>query len=201
MTSQKTKHSETFLWGHQISQTKNNQIRTFFLRQEESLCPVIFPHRFPLISRCILAVLNYIMSDTARIPWQDGCDYGTFCRSLSFSWHEENKVKTLLVCYCILLTMCVCVCVCVWIGCVCNMCTHNISWLTLILLTWTIWRAPTNASKWRMGYNSAFKGLINLLKPTGHVMHQQFKLLKTKRDLLYIRNQFVPHSKHFPPRL
>jgi hypothetical protein len=31
--------------------------------------------------------------------------------------------------------------------------------LTLILLTWTIWRAPTNASKWRMGFNSVFKGL------------------------------------------
>ena len=31
--------------------------------------------------------------------------------------------------------------------------------LTLSLLTWTIWRAPTNASKWRMGFNSAFKGL------------------------------------------
>ena len=25
--------------------------------------------------------------------------------------------------------------------------------LTLILLKWTIWRAPTNASKWRMGFN------------------------------------------------
>ena len=32
--------------------------------------------------------------------------------------------------------------------------------LTLILLTWTIWRAPTNASKRRMGFNSTFKGLI-----------------------------------------
>ena len=32
--------------------------------------------------------------------------------------------------------------------------------LTLILLTWTTWRAPTNASKWRMGFNSAFKVLI-----------------------------------------
>ena len=31
--------------------------------------------------------------------------------------------------------------------------------LTLTLLTWTVWRAPTNASKWRMGFNSAFKGL------------------------------------------
>ena len=29
----------------------------------------------------------------------------------------------------------------------------------------------------------------------------QVNLLKTKRNLLYIRNQFVPGSKHFPPRL
>ena len=34
--------------------------------------------------------------------------------------------------------------------------------LTLTLLTWTIWRAPTNASKWRMGFNSVFKGLIKI---------------------------------------
>jgi len=26
-------------------------------------------------------------------------------------------------------------------------------------------------------------------------------LLKTKRNLLYIRNQSEPHCKHFPPRL
>jgi hypothetical protein len=31
--------------------------------------------------------------------------------------------------------------------------------LTLILLTWRIWRAPNNASKWQIGFNSAFKGL------------------------------------------
>jgi hypothetical protein len=31
--------------------------------------------------------------------------------------------------------------------------------LTLILLTWRIWRAPNNASKWQMGFNLAFKGL------------------------------------------
>ena len=28
-----------------------------------------------------------------------------------------------------------------------------VKFLALILLTWTIWRAPTNASKWRMGFN------------------------------------------------
>ena len=31
--------------------------------------------------------------------------------------------------------------------------TGNPHMLTLILLTWTIWRAPANASKWRMGFN------------------------------------------------
>ena len=31
--------------------------------------------------------------------------------------------------------------------------------LTPILLTWRIWWAPNNASKWQMGFNSAFKGL------------------------------------------
>ena len=35
--------------------------------------------------------------------------------------------------------------------------------LTLILLTWKIWRAPNNASKWLMGCNSAFKGLTLIL--------------------------------------
>ena len=33
--------------------------------------------------------------------------------------------------------------------------------LTLILLTWRMWRVPTNASKWRMGFDSAFKGLMD----------------------------------------
>ena len=31
--------------------------------------------------------------------------------------------------------------------------------------------------------------------------NEELKLLKTKRNLLYIRNQFVPRSKHFSPRL
>jgi hypothetical protein len=42
------------------------------------------------------------------------------------------------------------------------------SWLgrlTLILLMWKIRWAPNNASKWEMGFNSAFKGLITSLSP------------------------------------
>ena len=34
--------------------------------------------------------------------------------------------------------------------------------LTLNLLTWTKWWAPASASKWHMGFNSAFKGLKKL---------------------------------------
>jgi hypothetical protein len=35
--------------------------------------------------------------------------------------------------------------------------------LTFILPTWRIWWAPNNASRWQMGFNFAFKGLICFL--------------------------------------
>ena len=31
--------------------------------------------------------------------------------------------------------------------------------LTLILITWRIWWAPNVASRWKMGFNTEFKGL------------------------------------------
>jgi hypothetical protein len=34
-----------------------------------------------------------------------------------------------------------------------------------LLLTLTKWRAPINASKWRIGFNSAFKGLNSVKMP------------------------------------
>jgi hypothetical protein len=36
---------------------------------------------------------------------------------------------------------------------------NNLISLTLIPLTWNIGRAPNNASKWQMGFNSVFKEL------------------------------------------
>jgi hypothetical protein len=36
--------------------------------------------------------------------------------------------------------------------------------LTLTLLTWRIWWASNNASKWQMGFNSAFKGLMDVIQ-------------------------------------
>jgi hypothetical protein len=40
---------------------------------------------------------------------------------------------------------------------------RKIEILTLNLLTTTIIAPPSNASKWQMGINSAFKGLISVL--------------------------------------
>ena len=59
---------------------------------------------------------------------------------------------------------------CVWSRNIKNWCsiyTYDISSLrvndlTLILLTWRKWWAPNNASKQQMGFNSAFKGLIQV---------------------------------------
>jgi len=44
--------------------------------------------------------------------------------------------------------------------------------LTLIPLTWRIWWAPNNASRWQMGFNSAFKGLKCSYKFRLHNHHQ-----------------------------
>ena len=42
-----------------------------------------------------------------------------------------------------------------------NLSLTNSTLLTLTLLTWRICWAPTSASKWQMGFNSAFKGLTS----------------------------------------
>jgi hypothetical protein len=44
-------------------------------------------------------------------------------------------------------------------------CTTDDIHLTLILLTWRIGWFPNTASKWQMGFHSAFKGLIKHLFP------------------------------------
>jgi len=48
----------------------------------------------------------------------------------------------------------------------CKWCCHN---LTFILLMWRIWWDPNNASKWQMGFNSAFKGLNMAVTKTEHI--------------------------------
>jgi len=48
--------------------------------------------------------------------------------------------------------------------------TQSHSHLTLILLTWRIWWAPNNASKWQMGFNPAFNPLNPELNPICYLL-------------------------------
>jgi hypothetical protein len=52
----------------------------------------------------------------------------------------------------------------------------NESKLILTLLTWTKWWAPSNASKWRMGFNSAFKGLKRQIVEKGINMERNQRI-------------------------
>jgi hypothetical protein len=54
--------------------------------------------------------------------------------------------------------------------------------LTLILLTWRIWWAPNNASRWQLEFNSAFKGLK--MRPQDLWWHWESILLLTSFILL-----------------
>jgi hypothetical protein len=85
--------------------------------------------------------------------------------------------------------------------------------LTLILLTWRIWWAYNNSSKWQMGLNSEFKGLNNVteflfwkLIRKGHKYVQwtrkisQHKIKKIYFELSKILNQCCqPSGPVFSP--
>jgi len=55
--------------------------------------------------------------------------------------------------------------------------------LTIILLTWRIWRDPNNASKRQMGFNSAFKGLNEFLRYVHIVFYSEHVLYYITYDL------------------
>jgi len=52
--------------------------------------------------------------------------------------------------------------------------------LTLNPLTWKIWWAPNNASRWQMGFNSAFKGL-SYISNSGPDLATRARLLSFNR--------------------
>ena len=64
--------------------------------------------------------------------------------------------------------------------------------LTPILLTWRIWWALNIASKWQLGFNSAFKGLNDELNPICHLL----ALLGAHHILhvSWIRVKYVQHE-------
>ena len=66
------------------------------------------------------------------------------------------------------------------------LCEHA---LTLILLTWRIWWAPNNASRWQMGFTSAFKGLKKRLGGWDTITEGS---MYRRRHLRWFA--FIPHS-------
>jgi len=68
--------------------------------------------------------------------------------------------------------------------------------LTLILLTWRIWWDSNNASRWQMGFNSAFKGLNNQ-----HSHMQTHVWINTPRNSLYTIRQKRKFSAFLTPIL
>jgi hypothetical protein len=63
-------------------------------------------------------------------------------------------------------------------------------WLTFILLTWRIRWAPNNASKWQMGFNLAFKGLIS--------QHVTWSLFRRVTYFTESPNHIQPSTVQFP---
>jgi hypothetical protein len=49
--------------------------------------------------------------------------------------------------------------------------SNQTSNLTLNPVTWKIWRAPHNDSRWQMGFNSAFKGLKKMRPERAELFH------------------------------
>jgi hypothetical protein len=72
--------------------------------------------------------------------------------------------------------------------------------LTLILLTWRIWWAPNNTSKWQMRFNSACKGINGTLGNAAMLLIISFLkrallviqvLLRRHRTLHYIKSHLI----------
>jgi len=75
----------------------------------------------------------------------------------------------------------VCCCLGTSDGSILSVCqSDEFGFLTFILLIWRIWWDPTNACIWQMGFNLAFKGLIELSSCGRRRLHRGSWSQKTK---------------------
>jgi len=65
--------------------------------------------------------------------------------------------------------------------------------LTLTLLTWRIWWASNNASRWQMGFNSVFKGL-NQFRKILKISDITFKVVVRISDLCQCSGHYSAFS-------
>ena len=71
-----------------------------------------------------------------------------------------------------------------------------INHLTFILLTWRIRWAPNNASRWKMGFNSAFNVLNTELNPICHLLallgaHPILHISKINVNVFLVRDNIL----------
>jgi hypothetical protein len=76
--------------------------------------------------------------------------------------------------------------------------------LSLIPLTWRIWWAPNNASRWQMGFTSAFKGLNRRWRqfsrlPAADVCAPAVVMLDTPCSEVVSRVRATHSIRQFPP--
>ena len=74
-----------------------------------------------------------------------------------------------------------------------NFMLPDVATLTLTLLTWRMWWTATSASKWQMGFNSAFKGLI--------MFGEMYKLFISSCGFLHLSLLSLSCSQIFSPVL
>ena len=131
--------------------------------------------KFFLIYRLALKVNTApIIPELGELKRSVAGSYWTDCTCFHFIRRLRKIAKSDCKHHQVFLSVCLSVCLCacsnsfpigqivlnfdIWLFC--RKSSQKITGLlTLILLTWRIWWANTNASKWQMWFNSAFKGL------------------------------------------
>ena len=121
--------------------------------------------------------VDFIGKDVSRILLQDSLEFG--CQLL-FLYKVTSHVFSLKSAS----NLC-------WVGCI-SCCPGEWDWI--LLEAWKRNRLLLCCSV----LEEALRWIEKLNKKP---IYCSLNLLKTKSNLLYIRNQFVPRSKHFPPRL
>jgi len=70
------------------------------------------------------------------------------------------------------------------------------SYLALYLLTCKIWWAPNNASRWQMGFNSAFKGLIYLSQILRNLRSRKLLQIKQWPQTIFLFTNWDNSNSH-----
>jgi len=197
---------------------------THFMCSTHSVCPV---HTFYDVQYTFYVHYTYFMPIAHVCPVHTFCvQYAYFRNCIATKWPKRTELFhctyaselpvssvadfTVLYEFVVDRPMCACVCVCVCV----LLHTNVLAWVRRILNNISLIRGHQFLVSDCDGryLNYAMLPLSGLFIPalrisevyqkqTSYAKVGSFKLLKTKRNVLYIRKQSVPRCKHFPPWL